>query len=267
MRRGFSLFSALIGTLLVLIASFTAVVVVENNVRVSKSLINFQENSFQSNSAKMIKATVESHIYAQIENAIASNFTLDLSKYGSSENLKYMIIRKLENDLTLGGNGIYQGMGSSVESATEYSPEYPANFYDQLSKTLGEIKPITLSCDSEGKVKIEIDGSKFKGKDIFKVTFKNKNNEKDKLTIFIGPESRTWVSSAPLCKRLEKSYIAAKNDGSCGQMKAEAEASRVEIVGISQGIEGLTKIIFRYSNPDQTIEYITTTISITPSSC
>ncbi|MEM4221888.1 MAG: hypothetical protein QW097_00445 [archaeon] len=267
MRRGFSLFSALIGTLLVLIASFTAVVVVENNVRVSKSLINFQENSFQSNSAKMIKATVESHIYAQIENAMASNFTLDLSMYDSSESLKSRILKKLENDLTLGEEGIYEGMGTSVESATEYSPEYPTNFYNQLSDALGKIKPIKLSCTQEGKIKIEIDGKEFRGKDIFKVTFKNKNNEKDKLTIFIGPESRTWTSSVPICKRLEKSYNAAKTDGSCEQMKGMAGASSVEIVGISQGIEGLTKIIFHYSNPDQTIEYTTTAISIIPSSC
>ena len=218
--KGFSLFTPLVGTAVVVMTILIASSIVQNDVRISRSITMSYITSSQGISAKLITAAIELHMLETMREftigrggQIATTRTAICAEgdgKGCTMGLEQDIISNpsgltgLEIDL-MAGEGIFKGIFESIELISGYEIAdsnkivdvqkallYLRTRADSIAKAGWETP---ASGCAKGKYKVSLLKNVLESFDAspplplnpaFSVTFKEKGNEKNKLTISIA---------------------------------------------------------------------------------
>jgi|GEM_PF-3564469 len=124
-KKGFSLFTPLIGTTIIVIAAMLSAMMLQNDVRISRTLSESFEQTNQGNAAKLIKATAEVEVAKTTDEALKDYFSNSLkytclSKPECQSIIKSKIKSKIKSDLS---SSLYSNVFGEIESITDYSPK------------------------------------------------------------------------------------------------------------------------------------------------
>lgn len=124
-KKGFSLFTPLIGSTVIVIAVMLSAVMIQNDVRISRAIISSFEQSNQEISAKLIKASTEIQMLEGIDKSVESYFNGSMTgpviyspcTATCKDDLKEYMITKINNDLQ---TSLYSSILSHIEDSTDY---------------------------------------------------------------------------------------------------------------------------------------------------
>lgn len=181
--KGFSLFTPLVGTAVVIIAILVAVVMIQNDIRMSRSLSNSYEASSQSLNAKLIRSAAEAKLisnarktlYETLEEGIELECEDDcLSKIKSR--VRARVSSSVNDDLE-----VYSGVTDSIAQVTEYSfhdPSTSAAINEKIEDALENMGNIfEFDYDSDGRIELTLNPDEFNGhEDAFTLGFKKGSN-------------------------------------------------------------------------------------------
>lgn len=231
MRRGFSLFTPLVGTTVVVIATLMAVVMIQNDVRISRGLTASYEVSSQTIAAKLIKAAAEIQILENIKNNIYSYLESSHTFVCSDVN---SCVDQASYDFTnpnggiearmRGFDGIYNGVIANIEIITNYqatprvcpiAPVCGTDFDCCISEALKPSRTPSIidSSFDGGKYKVKVDSASISANagDAFTVGFQNKNNPSDRITLSIIPIGFSYITNDPIKTRIDNTANAFYN--------------------------------------------------------
>ncbi|GEM_PF-6765674 len=226
--RGFSLFTPLVGTTVIMIAIVVSASMVQNDVRISRGITASYEVASQSIASKIIKAAIDVKI---IEN---TEFVLDnimnnqysnpaISVTCSNKNSCLLAMERkftstdgtLVRELSSGGHGIYSGVINSIETVTNYKSTSgnENGIFTFLANNPSAIKAEFVN----GRLNIRLNPTVLTQRnDLFSVSFQNNANKYDRITINIIPYGFTYVSKDSIDDMLTKSAVAFESaSGSC----------------------------------------------------
>jgi len=217
--KGFSLFTPLVGTAIVIIAILIANGMIQNDARISKSLVASYEISSQSTVAKLIKATAEVQILSNIDKAIYDILSNDaefivscdseltciseMTDVFTKSNHAFMI------RMTTGSHGLYGGVIGSVNMVTAYS----TSISDQdLSDCLKEIadageSAVIVTFDS-GRLNVTINSAELKSTcpEVLIIPFED--DKGNKMAVSIIPDEFSYVTKEPIKEWIDESASA-----------------------------------------------------------
>lgn len=186
--KGFSLFTPLVGTAVVIISIMVAVVMIQNDIRMSRSLSNSYESSSQSLNAKMIKSTAEAELIDNARDAIYETLEGGI-EVECEENCLSKIKKKVRKEVSANVNDeveIYSGVTNSIAQVTDYGFYDPDSKQDvpssainsNIQNALSNMDDDIFSVDYSGEeLKATLDPEKFEGyEESFKIGVKKGNN-------------------------------------------------------------------------------------------
>jgi len=205
--RGFNLFTPVVGTAIVVMAILIATGMVQNDIRLSRSMTLSYEVSSQSMTAKLIKATAEMQMLENIEKRLYSV----LDKAGVSTDGACMEVDRdmltLPNyafmtEMTTGANGLYSGLLSSITTVTGYTTDRKDT---ELSAALNRIaqagKSVVLVDFPDNYIRVTINSEVLGDKNLvgnaFDIPFKDHLG--NTVVISVVPEKFAYVSELPTC--------------------------------------------------------------------
>jgi len=211
-KKGFSLFTPLIGTTIIVIAAILSAMMLQNDVRISRTLSESFEQTNQGNAAKLIKATSSIKLFNEIKKANDDFFTGGNGNYGiekvsdsNSDHLKdieYEYKRHLRNYLRT--NAFFEIM-EAITNETDYKGQElvcPIN-NQRISPSTCISNAIIKSNET---IKLQQDGNNYDisfnpssydatiNKEIqnsFVVTFRSNSNG-DKMVLSIKPQDLVY---------------------------------------------------------------------------
>lgn len=253
MKKGFSLFTPLVGTAVVIITITMAVVMIQNDVRISRGLTASYEVSAQTISSKLIKAAAEVQIVENIAEAIKavlpSEFIITCNSETSCKSaMKDKISDILGSEITLGSHGIYFGVVENIEVVTDYEPinqpcsiEPSCNSYSDLSLRFDCCLSNALiqttravNIDMERNLRITIDNSNM-DPNAFSVAFQNKRDSSDRITLSIIPHKFSHETTIPINQQIEKSTKAFIDSLSSKNCQSVSGANQVKMYKDNDG--------------------------------
>ncbi len=223
MRKGFSLFTPLVGTAVIILAVMMTSIMVLNDLRMARGLINSYEYSSEANAGALIKAAAQLQILQNIENTLNDYFnnTFSFSCPGTAKcedevdewvnpNKDKMMGNKGEiaRALFLGTNTIFSGVLGKIETVTDYTVSDPAliggNIDDALNDYwLGGEMGVVEWGGQQPKVKFTT--AALQGDPRFSVTFQKHSNT---VTVSILPDdSLTYVYKKRVKNKFTQSAI------------------------------------------------------------
>lgn len=289
MKKGFSLFTPLVGTAVVMITILISVVMIQNDVRISRGLTASYEVSAQTISSKLIRAAAEVQIVENIGDAIEavldSEFIAKCTKKTPCEiEIKNAILSRLASEITIGSHGVYFGVVENIEAVTDYEPvnqpcsiDPTCNSYSDLSLRFdcclsqallqaGSVVDIDLS----GNLKVTIDNSNM-NPDAFSVAFQNKRDSSDRITLSIIPHEFSQETNIPIDDQVEDSAEAFLDSRSNKACKGVSGSSKVKFYNDGTNIrlsvkwnQGWGSTTFIFQDKSFTSSEIS---AITPISC
>jgi hypothetical protein len=218
--RGFSLFTPLVGTSLVIMAIIIAAGMVQNDVRISRTLTSSYEVSSQSMVAKLIKASAEVQMISNMENITYEMLSIPFecttaSSVFTDEGCDNKIEERLVEtdkriipsvyDSLISYGGIFENIVESIDtilsgSGTNYmSLEDASDVQNRFSDLITELdEPFTIGYINEGRYYIRINSERFNEND-FIVEFYDRYT-RDSLKITIAPHDFAFITENPLQK-------------------------------------------------------------------
>lgn len=215
--KGFSLFTPLVGTSIVIMALIIATGMLQNDIRLSRSLSSSYEVSAQSLLAKLIKAGAEVQILSNMEEItyrqVGIRFECDSKASCDSE----VSNRLMKTDLTyidsvysslMNFNGIFLYITESVDnvlsgSGTGYVREDSSAIETRFSTALGALddpnnlkEPILFGYTSDGRYYVKIVESKF-DQSVFAISFEDRRTQ-DSMKVSIAPYGFNFTTDEPL---------------------------------------------------------------------
>jgi hypothetical protein len=222
--RGFNLFTPLVGTALVVTAILISTGMIQNDVRMSRTLISSYEISSQSTTAKLIKATVEVKMMENIEDAIYAvledgrNFVISCSGEVECRQKVLDVLNNPHNTfmtkMTTEAGGLYNGVVDSVNIVTEYKAGFNE---DELSAILEEISNhgsvVLVESTVDGRINVTINSVLIQqyGADNLQVPFSHGDNW---MNISIVPGEFSYITKEPIYNMIKSS--AGEFDGMGG---------------------------------------------------
>ena len=224
--KGFSLFTPLVGTAIVIIAILIANGMIQNDVRISKSLVASYEISSQSTVAKLIKATAEVQILSNIESIvydILSNdaeFSVSCDSYlGCISEMTDVFTEPnhaLKTRMTTGAHGLYGGVIDSVNMVTAYSTSISD---EDLSDCLKEIadagKSVVIVTFDNGRLNVTINSAELRSAcpEVLIVPFEDDHG--NRMSVSIIPDEFSYVTKEPIKEWIDESAGTFADMGGC----------------------------------------------------
>ncbi len=219
--RGFSLFTPLVGTTLVIMAIMIATGMIQNDVRMSRSITASYEVSSQSLVAKMIKAATIIEMLSKMEGTTYEEATLPFVCQSDGEctdeiNARFEGTGKLRNPSIswelVGRRQLFLDLADSIYmilegSGTNYVlDENSGVLQNRLSDAVDSLDaPFELG-HKDGKYYIKLNSSSFKAhQGDFVISFKDSSN--NRMDVGIVPETLGITTKEPLYDLIN----AAKN--------------------------------------------------------
>ena len=215
--RGFSLFTPLVGTSIVIMTLIIASGMLQNDIRISRSLSASYEVSAQSLLAKLIKAGAEVQILSNMEEttyrAIAAPIECDTVAACNAEVSK----RLMTTDLTMSDSvysrlmnfeGLFGNIVDSIQnvlsgSGTGYRMEDSSQVRSRLDAALGALddpndldEPIRFGYTDDGRYYVKIVESRF-DQAAFAVNFEDQRTQ-DSMKVSIAPYGFNFTTDEPL---------------------------------------------------------------------
>jgi len=216
--RGFSLFTPLVGTALVIMAILIATTMIQNDVRISRTITASYEISSQSIAAKLIKATVELQILTNIESIlydVISNpreFEIVCSNEDDCINKAKDVLNNPHDtfmtEMTTGAHGMYSGVIDSIYTVTGYTTSITDNdLAAALSRVSAAGKTVVLVGFSDYVIITinEADIEKYAG-DALKVSFDDKRG--NVMVVSIVPGAFSYTTKEPIWEMVTKTADA-----------------------------------------------------------
>jgi hypothetical protein len=240
--KGFSLFTPLVGTTVIMIAIVVSAAMIQNDVQISRGLTASYEVSSQSIASKIIRAAIDVKVIENIDSVLDSfmrgayshpPITVVCTNKGSCLlRLKDRFTSSsntLIRELGSGGGGVYSGVINSIEAVTNYksvpkacSAAVCSGAPDQTSCCISEFlinNPDVIKASFvEQRLQIWIDPAVLaKQNDLFSVTFENRLDRYDRVTLSIIPHGFIYESQDEIESMLSKSADAFEDakDGEC----------------------------------------------------
>lgn len=208
--RGFNLFTPLVGTALVMTAIVIASGMVQNDIRISKTISASYEVSSQGMIAKLIRASAEMQIIESTERivyeeaakpydcdqlhmcdfAIGSRFLMKDKTAVPSVYADLLGYGGLFNDVINSVNMVLETTGRQYELDGDYS-ELHTDFADLLSR----IDPFVLGYLDDGRYYVKIDDTNINPSD-FIIKFKDRGG--GRMAVSIAPYAFNFTSPEPL---------------------------------------------------------------------
>ena len=230
--KGFSLFTPLVGTAVVVMTVLIASSIVQNDVRISRSITTSYMTSSQGVAAKLIKASAELHILEQMRKGTETFLTSPYVAYCGNNDYEACITNAknyyekadtLDLELTTGSNGIFYGITDSVLLTARYTPtklgkcslnsaclsETTAKSQLDccLSAALADIYTKHRSIAEQsfenadcpyGKYQVNLVPSRMQNYDAFNVEFQSQTDSDNKIVISIVPSALGYENKKPI---------------------------------------------------------------------
>jgi hypothetical protein len=230
MKKGFSLFTPLVGTAIVIMTILIASSMVQNDVRISRSITASYITSSQGVAAKLIKASAELHVLDQMKKGakefLSDGYTAvcDTSDQCVEAAVEYYEKADiLDLKLTTGAYGIFEGMTGSVSLIARYIPTKMSSCFEDhdcinrvtssdqrqccMSAAVREIQFMHGSIAKEnfentdcpyGRYYVNIDSSTMQGYEAFNVEFQSQTDPGNKLTVSVIPSALSYRTDRPI---------------------------------------------------------------------
>jgi len=229
--KGFSLFTPLVGTAIVVIAILIANGMIQNDARISKSLVASYEISSQSTVAKLIKATAEVQILSNIETAIYDILTNDAEFAVTCDSESACISEMtdvftepnhaLKTRMTTGAHGLYGGVIGSVNMVTAYSTSVSDQDLSDCLKKIADAKEsaVIVTFDN-GHLNVTINSAELKSTcpEVLIIPFED--DKGNKMAVSIIPDEFSYVTKEPIKEWIDESAsaFAAMADSDLGSV-------------------------------------------------
>jgi len=217
--RGFSLFTPLVGTAIVIIAILIANGMIQNDARISKSLVASYEISSQSTVAKLIKATAEVQILSNIDKAVYDILSNDAEFIVSCDSESACISEitdvftepnhALKTRMTTGAHGLYGGVIGSVNMVTAYSTSISdQDLSDCLKKIADAGQSVVIVTFDNGHLNVTINSAELKSTcpEVLIVPFED--DKGNKMSVSIIPYEFSYVTKETIKTWMDDSASA-----------------------------------------------------------
>lgn len=224
--EGFSLFTPLVGTAVIIVAILVGVTMMHNNAKVSKSLSNSYSASEQSLNAQYIKSISRSLFKGGAEDAIygVGGLKKSIIHHGWDEN-QGDIEQNIEKELTQtieantkrnARNAIRDSFPSMLPSGTHLDEDIN-NIIGEMNSVINSKDVFNAELESNGQINVTMNGSKFPD-DNFTLTFIKEGKEQK---VNIIPEGFNVETNAnpSITKRIENLSGAYSGNIPCSTAK------------------------------------------------
>ncbi len=124
-EKGFSLFTPLIGTTIIVIAAVVSAMMLQNDVRISRALSDSFEQANQQNAAKLVKATAEVTIRKGVEQGfkktLEKGITINYESSSIEDSFKQAIEKGIKDYLS---TDLYSNMLDEISTSTGYDAQH-----------------------------------------------------------------------------------------------------------------------------------------------
>ncbi len=234
-NKGFSLFTPLVGTAVVIVAMLVGVTMMQNSARVSESLSNSYSASAQSLGSKYIDSLVRNLLIDSLENKVSEklkNHSFQVlwqqSDSDITSKIKWSLINDLKGEI---GREIYSNFLVTLKDVISGSNKYTLKSNvgaktEELSIIISRINnPYSVTFTSGGEIKTELNKQNFKPyQNNFTLKFSTQGKNEVKTSIL--PTNFTYTTEKNLQKKIEeasKIYNGTKNCKKEEDFKGEAK--------------------------------------------
>ena len=222
--KGFNLFTPLVGTALVIMAILIATGMMQNDVRISRTIISSYEISSQSIAAKAIKAATEVRIISNIESALykllngeyGSEFEITCSNEAGCISAVESVFTNPHGTfmtvMTTGADGMYNGVIDSINTVSGYI----------TSATDSDLSAALATVSNAGKSVVTVEfpndfvEAMINEKDIqtyagnaLRISFQDA--QQNRMVVSIVPQNFTYRTTEPILKMIKATAEAFKD--------------------------------------------------------
>ncbi len=235
--RGFNLFTPLVGTALVIMAILIATGMVQNDVRISRTITSSYEISSQSIAAKSIRAAAEVRIISNVENALnkllagdyGSEFEITCSTESNCIDGAKAVFTNPHGTfmtvMTTGADGMYNGVIDSINTVSGYTTSATDSDLSAALATVSNAGKSVVSVDfPDDFVEVTINEMNIQtyAGDALKISFQDA--QQNKMVVSIVPQSFSYRTTEPILKMIKATAEAFKDGLSKDTFKARIEA-------------------------------------------
>ena len=234
-KKGFSLFTPLIGTTIIVIAAIVSAMMLQNDVRISRTLSSSFEQANQENAAKLIKATADVEIRREIDKGIIDYFSNSNPVYSYTSETSCGVDEKIKNGVAQGIRNylqtrLYSRIIDEVGSSTGYNAQ---RNNINCPNPNGETEDSLENCIAQGLahtiVKLSEDSS---NSDVYKVKFSIENGyEGDFAVKFKDSQGQAMIlslkpdTSKEYSTKVSAKYIADETEQICKSLRKRGDTS------------------------------------------
>jgi len=211
--RGFSLFTPLVGTSIVIMAILISAGMIQNDIRISRTISSSYEVSSQGNVAKLIRASADMYILSKMEETTYSALSIPFECVPDCAT-------EIDNRLTgigtpsvyselVSTTGIFNGMVSSIENILSgrgenyQSVKTPTFVQDSLHNSLKSINgPFNFGRTGSDQYYVSINSAKFNPSEFY-LEFENPATH-SVINVSIAPYGFNYTTPEPLYSLLDK---------------------------------------------------------------
>ena len=215
--RGFSLFTPLVGTSIVIMAILISAGMIQNDIRISRTISSSYEVSSQGTVAKLIRASADMYILSKMEEMTYSALSVPFECVPDCAT-------EIDNRLTGTGTpsayselvsttGIFNGMVSSIENVLSgrgenyQSVRTPTFVQDSLHNSLKSINgPFDFGRTGSDQYYVSINSAKFNPSEFY-LEFENPATH-SVINVSIAPYGFNYTTPEPLYSLLDKTQLA-----------------------------------------------------------
>ena len=220
--RGFSLFTPLVGTAVVIIAILISITMIQNNLRISEGISDSYVSAEQSIGSQTIESAATGFIIREIEgetkNQLGRKITITECEDGSecTEKLKdeFDDWDRLKFPLY---EGTFLGFIGAIETVTDYDEvvweedncedacdqlnvdSCPERFGACADIIVSSVEPISTRYNDEGRLEVDFNADLIKGESAyekaFRVGLKNEEDDEAEITRTLIPKEATYTTT------------------------------------------------------------------------
>jgi len=222
--KGFNLFTPLVGTALVIMAILIATGMMQNDVRISRTIISSYEISSQSIAAKAIKAAAEVKIISNIESALykllngeyGSEFEITCSNEAGCISAAESVFTNPHGTfmtvMTTGADGMYNGVIDSINTVSGYTtPTTDSDLSAALAKVANAGKSVVTVDFPNDFIDVMINSKDIQtyAGDALKISFEDM--QQNKMVVSIVPQNFSYRTTEPILKMIKVTAEAFKD--------------------------------------------------------